>query len=172
MKGRLSSEPPRTGIEVVRNFLREAGLNLKIVVFPPDSTRTSQLAAEAIGRTAAEIGKTIGFIHKSKSSESKPVLVVLSGDKRVSSEKLASLMSIPTSELKKMSAEEVKQLTGFSIGGVPPFPHQDGVVVLADDSLFRFQKVWVAAGAANVVMEISPDILVSQFKIRRVSVSE
>jgi prolyl-tRNA editing enzyme YbaK/EbsC (Cys-tRNA(Pro) deacylase) len=81
-------------------------------------------------------------------------------------------MRIPISELKKMSAEEVKQLTGFSIGGVPPFPHSGGVLVLADDSLFRFQKVWVAAGAPNAVMEISPEILVNHFKIRRLSVSE
>jgi prolyl-tRNA editing enzyme YbaK/EbsC (Cys-tRNA(Pro) deacylase) len=168
----LSKEPQRSGLEVVRDFLRAEGLYLRIIEFAPESTRTSQLAAEAIGCTPAEIGKTIAFAQSLKNLEMKPVLVVLSGDKRVNSEKLATHRGQGVSTLKKMSPEEVKSSTGFSIGGVPPFPHNAGVTVVADESLFRFQKVWVAAGATNAVMEIDPKILQNKFGIRTVSVSE
>jgi len=51
-------------------------------------------------------------------------------------------------------ADTVKELTGYAIGGVPPFPHDAGVKVLLDSSLTRFVKVWAAAGTPNSVMSL------------------
>ena len=46
-------------------------------------------------------------------------------------------------------------MTGYTIGGVPPFPHESTVRVLLDGSLKRFEKVWAAAGTPNSVMNVS-----------------
>ena len=81
-------------------------------------------------------------------------------------------MQAPQSSLRKMNAEEVKQLTGFSIGGVPPFSPNPSVRVLVDESLFRFSKVWAAAGSTNAVMELSPLVLTEKLKMQRVNLSE
>ncbi|HUI23322.1 MAG TPA: YbaK/EbsC family protein [Nitrososphaerales archaeon] len=61
-------------------------------------------------------------------------------------------------ELRIARPDEVKDRTGFPIGGVPPFPHGEGIAVLADASLTRFSHVW--AGTPNSVFRMAtPDLL-------------
>jgi prolyl-tRNA editing enzyme YbaK/EbsC (Cys-tRNA(Pro) deacylase) len=158
----------QTGLELVRTFVRDQSIDAEIVVLAPESTKTSALAANALGCTVAEIAKTIAFVMNSAS----PTLVVLSGDRRVNSEKLGHSLDTSKTYLRKMTADEVKEFTGYSIGGVPPFPHRSGVSVLVDESLFRFGKVWAAAGSSNAVMRISPSILTEALKIRQIDASE
>ena len=153
----------------VLDFIESSKIQAKVRVLAPESTRTSKAASEVLGCSVAEIAKTIGFL----TAEHNPVLVILSGDKRVDVSKLEEeLTSRRMGALRKMSAEEVKSRTGYSIGGVPPFPHRDGILLLADDSLFRFEKVWAAAGNANSVMQISPAVLKDNLNYRVVNVSE
>ena len=55
----------------------------------------------------------------------------------------------------------MKTKTGYVIGGVPPFPHNEGVLDVPDSSLTRFPYVWAASGAQNAVIRISTDALVA-----------
>ena len=158
-----------SGHSRVLEFLALQKMDITVRVLEPESTRTSQAAADKLGCKVAEIAKTIGFLE----GKEKPLLVVLSGDRRVN---LALLeREISRSEkviaLKKMTAGEVKSHTGYSIGGVPPFPHDDNVMVLVDRSLFRFPMVWAAAGTSNSVMQFPPAVLTEQMKYRLVNVS-
>src|SRR5579872_6280861 len=157
--------------EVVENFLRDRKLDAKIRILAPESTRTSVLAAEALGCSVAQIAKTIAFFQDS-AGRSLPILVTLSGDKRVSLSALANILQITEKDLRKMNAQEVKRETGFSIGGVPPFPLPSLIKVIADASLFRFEKVWAAAGSTNAVMELSPLLLTEELKFQLAKVSE
>ena len=152
----------------VMTFIKENGLNADIKILAPDSTRTSASAAQTLGCSVAEIAKTIGFI----SSDSKCILIVLSGEKRVSLKKVSLELDLDPSQIRKMSAQETKEMTGYSIGGVPPFPHIDGLISLVDRSLFQFGNVWAAAGSPNSVMKIDPKILIEKLKMRQVDVSE
>lgn len=151
----------------VRDFIVEKKLAIEITVLEPEATRTSFSAAESLGCTVAEIAKTIAFL-KDSNQERSAVLVTLSGEKRVSISKLSKYLNC---DLRKMSAEEVKKYTGYAIGGVPPFPHDEEILVLADESLFRFNGVWAAAGASNAVMKINPEIFF-ELNIPKVDVSE
>jgi prolyl-tRNA editing enzyme YbaK/EbsC (Cys-tRNA(Pro) deacylase) len=153
--------------ERVRNFIDQNNIRAEIIVLSGEATRTSALAANSLGCTIAEIAKTIGFAFKN-SAKPTAVLVILSGDKRVSTAKLSNHFG---AGLRKMNAEEVKRLTGYPIGGVPPFPHHPEVRVVADYSLVRFESVWAAAGSPNSVMKLSPEILF-QLNIPKAEVSE
>ncbi len=155
----------------MRSFVLDRGVAASIKILEPESTRTSALAAAALGCSVAKIAKTIGFLFMG-SQILHPILVVLSGDKKVSTAKLANFLKAPESSLRRMKAEEVKQVTGFSIGGVPPFPHDPKVRVMVDESIFRFQRVWAAAGSTNAVMAISPEVLTEKLKMELCSVSE
>ena len=53
------------------------------------------------------------------------------------------------------SAEEVKNITGFSIGGVSPVGHLNEVKILMDNSLERFEVLYAAAGHPNCIFKIS-----------------
>ncbi len=162
------SETP--SVNRVKQYVEENSIDVIIKILAPESTRTSDLAAGALGSTVAEIGKTIGFREKERFQNA--VLVVLSGDKKVSLKKLAPELGAHPDSISKMTAEEMKILTGYSIGGIPPFPHHPEIRVVVDISLFRFQKVWAAAGAANAVMSIDPNYLVNHLKLARADVSE
>jgi prolyl-tRNA editing enzyme YbaK/EbsC (Cys-tRNA(Pro) deacylase) len=133
----------------VREFLTEAGLVAQVVTLD-DSTRTSQMAADALGCSVAKIAKSIVF------TDGGAVVIVISGDKRVDPKKLSAFLG---EKVKIAGADAVRKETGYVIGGVPPFPHDEGVRVLLDSSLGRFDEVWTAAGTPNSVMKIPVNIL-------------
>ena len=137
----------------VADYLKEKGIEARVVTLD-ESTRTSQLAADALGCTVAEIAKSIVF----KAGE-QAVVVVISGDRRVDAKKVGVLLG---TKVGNADADAVKVLTGYVIGGVPPFPHEPSVKVLLDGSLTRFEKVWAAAGTPNSVLNLSVAQLRSQ----------
>jgi prolyl-tRNA editing enzyme YbaK/EbsC (Cys-tRNA(Pro) deacylase) len=136
----------KKGSKRVADYLKEKGIEARVVTLD-ESTRTSQLAADALGCTVAEIAKSIVF----KSGE-QAVVVVISGDMRVDAKKVGALLG---TKVGNADADAVKALTGYVIGGVPPFPQEPSVKVLLDGSLTRFEKVWAAAGTPNSVVNLT-----------------
>ena len=131
--------------ERVSDVLSKSGAKYELREFG-DSTKNSALAAEALGCTVAEIAKSVVFV-----SEKAAAVVIISGDRRVDAAKLARVAG---TAMRVAKPDVVRQRTGFPIGGVPPFPHGEGVLVLADLSLTRFGHVWAAAGTPNSVFGI------------------
>ncbi len=118
------------------------------------AVRTSQEAADALGVQVGQIAKSVVFRRK---SDDVAVLIVTSGDRRVDEAKVAARLGA----LARADAAFVKQSTGFSIGGVAPLAHVTPPVTLVDRELFRFDRVWAAAGHPNAVFQASPDQLVA-----------
>jgi len=58
--------------------------------------------------------------------------------------------------LSKADADTVKSVTGFSIGGVPPFGHPQPLMTVMDEDFFTLDEVWAAAGSSVAVFAISP----------------
>lgn len=115
------------------------------------STRTSAEAAAAIGTTVAQIAKSLVFL-----AGETPVLVIASGANRVSMDKLAGRLGAAAG---RATADDVKRLTGFPIGGVPPIGHATPLRVLIDRDLFKHAKIWAAAGTPHAVFPTAPDAL-------------
>ena len=53
------------------------------------------------------------------------------------------------------SADEVKNVTGFAIGGVSPIAHLNTLHCIIDSSLKRFKDLYGAAGHPNCVFKIN-----------------
>lgn len=119
----------------------------------PDSARTAQLAAEALGVQVAQIAKSLVF-----TLGDQVILAIASGVNRVSMDRLAEQLG---AEPEQPDAKTVKRLTGFSVGGVPPIGHQVPVVTFLDEDLLRHETVWAAAGHPKAVFPIAPDALVT-----------
>jgi prolyl-tRNA editing enzyme YbaK/EbsC (Cys-tRNA(Pro) deacylase)/predicted Fe-S protein YdhL (DUF1289 family) len=117
------------------------------------AARTAQQAADALGVGVGQIAKSIVFRRK---SDDAAVLVVTSGDQRVDEKKLEAIVCPDGKRLGRADAEFVKVKTGFSIGGVSPLAHATPVVLLIDQSLFRFDQIWAAAGHPNAVFQLAP----------------
>ena len=120
-----------------------------------DAARTAQQAADALGVSVGQIAKSIVFRRK---QDDAAVLVVTSGDQRVDEKKVEDLVC-GGKRLGRADAAFVKASTGFSIGGVAPLAHATPVLVLIDQSLFRFDELWAAAGHPHAVFRLSPQAL-------------
>ena len=125
----------------VQQRLRALGLDIEVEVLPA-STRTAVDAAAACGCELGQIVKSLVFVDE---SSGEAVICLWAGDRRVPAERLG---------LRRASAEEVRQATGFAVGGVPPVGHDRPLRTLVDDSLQRFEKVWCAAGTPNAVFVV------------------
>jgi prolyl-tRNA editing enzyme YbaK/EbsC (Cys-tRNA(Pro) deacylase) len=53
----------------------------------------------------------------------------------------------------------VRQRVGFAIGGIPPVGHDTKLATFIDEDLFRFERIWAAAGTPHAVFELSPSDL-------------
>ena len=146
----------------VSEYLSKSGAKYEHREFD-ESTKSSVLAAQALGCSVEEIAKSVVFVGE------KTAVVIISGDKRVDGTKLARVTG---AELRVAKADEVRNRTGFPIGGVPPFPHGEGVVVLVDASLTRFGHVWAAAGTPHSVFGIGTPDLFRLLGSRPVDVAE
>src|SRR6516225_1861366 len=98
------------------HLLRDAGIDTEVVEFE-QTTRTSADAAAAIGCSIAEIAKSIVF---RGTSSGQAVIVVASGDNRVSETKVAEKVGEP---LARADGDFVRTATGYAIGGVAPIGH-------------------------------------------------
>lgn len=135
-----------------RQLLRDAGIEAEVVEFE-QPTRTSAEAAAAIGCSVAEIAKSIVF---RGTDSGLAVVVVASGDNRVSEAKVADEVGEP---LARADADFVRAATGYAIGGVAPIGHAQPVRLLLDEDLRRFETVWAAAGTPFAVFPVSPEQL-------------
>ena len=78
---------------------------------------------------------------------------MISGDKKASLNKIKKILNIKDAFM--ASADEVKDVTGFSIGGVSPVGHMKSINILIDSSLKRFESLFAAAGHPNCIFKIN-----------------
>ena len=134
-------------VERVQEALRRAGLDVEIVELN-ESTRTAQEAAHAVQAEVAQIVKSLVFM-----AEADPVLILVSGANRVDADLVANTLGRP---IRQARAEEVRQATGFAIGGVAPVGLTRELPVYFDSTLLTFDRVWAAAGTPRSVFPIAP----------------
>jgi prolyl-tRNA editing enzyme YbaK/EbsC (Cys-tRNA(Pro) deacylase) len=60
-------------------------------------------------------------------------------------------------DVRRATAREADELTGFTIGGIPPIGHRARVIM--DPDLGRYEMVWAAAGLPTVVFPVAPSVL-------------
>ncbi|MDE3112649.1 MAG: YbaK/EbsC family protein [Chloroflexota bacterium] len=136
----------------MRAHAETAGARIEIRRYPA-GTHTAQDAAAAIGCDAAQIVKSLVFL-----AAGDPVVVLVSGSDRVDESKLAAVLG--ASSVRRATANEARDASGFVVGGVPPFGHTTPLPVVVDSALLRHDEVWAAAGLPDAVFPISPADLV------------
>lgn len=139
------------GVEEVRRYFEEKGLNYKVVELK-ESTATVDLAAKALGVKPALIAKTLSF----KLKYDRHILLVAKGDARIDNRKYKDRFKVKANMLK---IEEVLEITGHEVGGVCPFGLKKNLDIYLDKSLPEFEYVFPAAGSGNSFIKTSPEEL-------------
>lgn len=131
----------------VTAFLAAHGLAGNVLTFEC-STQTAELAAGAIGCELGQIAKSLVFV-----ADGEPVLVLVAGDRRGDAKAIAAALG--ARKVRFADAETVGAATGYEVGGVSPFDLPDGLTVLVDDSLDRYETVYPAAGTASSIVRLA-----------------
>jgi len=146
----------------VQAVAAELGLAIRVVVMPA-STRTADEAAAACGCDVAAIVKSLVF---KGAASGRPLLLLVSGANRVDEVALAATIG---EALERMPGKEVRAVTGFAIGGIPPFGHATAPEVFIDRDLLAHPRVWAAAGTPHAVFEVEPQALAAAVGARVVA---
>jgi prolyl-tRNA editing enzyme YbaK/EbsC (Cys-tRNA(Pro) deacylase) len=135
-------------------------VDIEIVVFD-DSTHTAEDAAAAIGVELGQIVKSLVFVAPVDLARDdagfEPLIALVRGSDRVDIARLASVTG--KTRIRRATAREASDATGYSIGGIPPFGHRERISVVMDQALDAYPEVWAAAGTPSAVFAIAPATL-------------
>ena len=141
----------------VEEFLRKQVASCEVKELQK-TARTAKDAANSLNVCLGAIVKTLVFYCEHKGIRS-PLIALMSGDRTCDLDKLKDHLKL-SGKISQMDAFEVKKITGFTIGGVSPIGLKNAVPIAIDESLFRFDEVWCAAGHPFFVFHIPPGKLV------------
>ena len=139
----LNKEP----VKRVEMLLKQFDKNQKVIILE-NSARTALDAASSLGCEVGAIVKSLLL-----KTETKYILCLVAGDKRASLRKIKKNKNFK--DVSMAPADDVKNITGFTIGGVSPVGHLNKTEIFIDNSLERFNDLFAAAGHPNCVFKIS-----------------
>ena len=134
-------------VKRVEKIIKKFDENLSVSVLKT-SARTALEAASSLNCDVGAIVKSLLF-----KTDNKYALFLIAGDKKASLKKIKK--NIKFSDVSMASADEVKSITGYSIGGVSPVGHIKNINIYIDKSLERFDFLFAAAGHPNCIFKIS-----------------
>jgi prolyl-tRNA editing enzyme YbaK/EbsC (Cys-tRNA(Pro) deacylase) len=152
----VPATPAHAAIRRVVDAAARKGVTLDVTTFD-ESTHTAAEAARAVRAELGQIVKSLVFVLPREDGDLEPVIVLVSGPNRVDLPRLGAVLGRP--DVRRATAREANDLTGFVIGGIPPFGYAQRLRVVMDPDLGLFQTVWAAAGLPNAVFPVSPSTL-------------
>jgi prolyl-tRNA editing enzyme YbaK/EbsC (Cys-tRNA(Pro) deacylase) len=115
-----------------------------------DTARTAIDAANGLGIEVGQIASSLIFTLPSGN----PLLIITSGRHRVNTELVAKSLDIP--ELGRADANYVKEVSGYSVGGVSPIGWiTKPEITLIDEVLNDYDVIWAASGHPHAVFPTS-----------------
>ena len=139
----LNKEP----VKRVKRSLKKFDSALKLIVLK----KTARTAIDAANALECELGAIIKSLVVK--TEEEFLVCLVSGDKRCSLNKLKKILN--KKHVSMANANQVKENTGFSIGGVAPTGYLKKLNIIVDISLSRFDYVYGAAGHPDCIFKIT-----------------
>lgn len=152
----MPETPYPAQVQRVVDAAARKGVVLDVHLFS-ESTHTAGEAAAAVEAELGQIVKSLVFVAPEEDGSLEPLICLVSGPNRVDLARLAAVAGEP--DVRRASANEARELTGFTIGGIPPIGHPRNIRVIMDPDLGRFPEVWAAAGLPTAVFPVAPATL-------------
>ena len=143
----LEKEPVKRAEKSIKEYNNEMS-----VIVLDSSAKTAIEAASSLGCEVGAIVKSLLF-----KTGNNFTLFLVSGDKKASLNKIKKTLNIKDASM--ASPDDVKNITGYTIGGVSPVGHLNKIEIFIDHSLARFENLYAAAGHPNCVFKTNFDDL-------------
>lgn len=110
-------------------------------------------SARQLGVDEHAVVKTLVF----ETNEKRPLIVLMHGDREVSTKTLARLLGVKSVE--PATPEKASKLTGYLVGGTSPFGIRTSMPVYVEKSILSLEKIYINGGKRGFLIEIDPGVL-------------
>ena len=122
-------------------------------------------SAKQLGVDEHAVIKTLVF----ETNEKKPLIVLMHGDRQVSTKNLARHIGVKLVE--PATPERVSSHTGYLVGGTSPFGTRTEMPVYVEKTIFDLDEIYINGGKRGFLVEISPNSLGHLIPIQEVEVA-
>ena len=134
-------------------YLRDKQIEFKPQIYTYVEHGGTRESAKQLGVNEHAVIKTLVF----ETSDKKPLIVLMHGDREVSAKNLARHLHVKSVET--ASAERAARWTGYQFGGTSPFGTKVQMPVYVERTIFDLEKVYINGGKRGFVVEIEPNAL-------------
>lgn len=145
-------------------FLREKNIDFIPHLYDYVEKGGTRESAKQLGVDEHAVVKTLVF----ETNEKKPLIVLMHGDKEVSTKSLARFLGVKTVE--PATPEKASKLTGCLVGGTSPFGTRSPMPVYVEKSIMALDKIYINGGKRGFLVEIDSKSLLCLPQIEEVEV--
>lgn len=146
-------------------FLREKKIDFSPRLYDYVEKGGTRESAKQLGVDEHSVVKTLVF----ETNEKKPLIVLMHGDREVSTKNLARILNVKSVE--PASPEKAAKWTGYLVGGTSPFGTKTKIPVYAEATIFDLDRIYINGGKRGFLVEIDPAVLKPSLMAEEVSVA-
>ncbi len=145
--------------------LREKKIDFKPHLYEYEEHGGTHLSAVTLGVPEHEVVKTLVF----ESDSRKPFLVLMHGDREVSTKELARTIGVK--RVVPGSEQAATRATGYVFGGTSPFGTRTAMPVYVEKSIFDLKRIYINGGKRGFLVEVDPGVLKTVLGVTEVEVA-
>jgi Cys-tRNA(Pro) deacylase len=145
-------------------FLREKRIEFVPHLYEYVEKGGTRESAKQLGLDEHAVVKTLVF----ETNEKKPLIVLMHGDREVSTKNLARFLGVKSVE--PTTPEKASKLTGYLVGGTSPFGTRTVMPVYVEKTIFDLERIYINGGKRGFLVELDPAELKRCLRIQEVEV--
>ncbi len=145
--------------------LREKDIGFEPYLYSYEEHGGTKLSASALNVPEHEVIKTLVM----QTEEKKPLLVLMHGDREVSTKQLARIAG--AKRVDQCDETTAQKHTGYQFGGTSPFGTRHSLPVYAERTIFALPRIFINGGKRGFLVEINPADMKKAFNVTEVEVA-
>ena len=125
----------------------------------------TEVPAQALGVPEHHIVKTLVMEDEAR----KPLIVLMHGDRKVSTKNLARQAG--RKRIEPCTPEAAQRHTGYQVGGTSPFGTRKSLPVFAERSILELQEIYINGGRRGLLVRVRSADLASALSLTLVDVA-
>lgn len=115
----------------------------------------TEVSSRELGVNEHQVIKTLIMQDENKN----PLIVLMHGDRQVSTKNLARLMSVKT--IQPCEPDVANRHSGYVVGGTSPFATRKAMPVYMQRTIADLSEIWINGGKRGFLIKISPQDLIA-----------
>ena len=145
-------------------FLRETKIDFVPHIYDYVEKGGTAESARQLGMDEHAIVKTLVF----ETNERKPLIVLMHGDRQVSTKNLARHLGVKSVE--PATPEKASKWTGYLVGGTSPFGSKTQMPIYVEKTIFELERIYINGGKRGFLIAIIPEVLESLLRAEKVEI--